>query len=313
MTAHIRHDWTLEEVHSIYNQPLLDLVHQASDVHRKFHQTDDIQKCTLVSIKTGGCPEDCGYCSQSVHHEADLTREPLMGVDVIRQKAKQARVAGATRLCMGAAWRSAKKGKSFDTVLEMVKAVNAEGLESCVTLGMLNREQAEQLKEAGLTTYNHNLDTSRDYYPKVITSRTYDDRLETLQHVRDVGLGMCCGGIIGMGESADDRISLLHTLATFEKHPDSLPVNMLVPVKGTPMENTPLVDPLELVRSIATARILCPEARVRLSAGRKSLSQEGQTLCFLAGANSIFYGEQLLTTPNNAEDEDVQLFASLGI
>ncbi|MBT6177380.1 MAG: biotin synthase BioB [Deltaproteobacteria bacterium] len=313
MTADIRHDWTLEEVHSIYNQPLLDLVHQASDVHRKFHQTDDIQKCTLVSIKTGGCPEDCGYCSQSVHHEADLTREPLMGVDVIRQKAKQARVAGATRLCMGAAWRSAKKGKSFETVLEMVKAVNAEGLESCVTLGMLNREQAEQLKEAGLTTYNHNLDTSRDYYPKVITSRTYDDRLETLQHVRDVGLGMCCGGIIGMGESADDRISLLHTLATFEKHPDSLPVNMLVPVKGTPMENTPLVDPLELVRSIATARILCPEARVRLSAGRKSLSQEGQTLCFLAGANSIFYGEQLLTTPNNAEDEDVQLFASLGI
>jgi biotin synthase len=313
MTAHIRHDWTLEEVHSIYNQPLLDLVHQASDIHRKFHQTDDIQKCTLVSIKTGGCPEDCGYCSQSVHHEADLTREPLIGVDVIRQKAKQARVAGATRLCMGAAWRSAKKGKSFETVLEMVKAVNAEGLESCVTLGMLNREQAEQLKEAGLTTYNHNLDTSRDYYPKVITSRTYDDRLETLQHVRDVGLGMCCGGIIGMGESADDRISLLHTLATFEKHPDSLPVNMLVPVKGTPMENTPLVDPLELVRSIATARILCPEARVRLSAGRKSLSQEGQTLCFLAGANSIFYGEQLLTTPNNAEDEDVQLFASLGI
>jgi biotin synthase len=236
-----------------------------------------------------------------------------MGVDVIRQKAKQARVAGATRLCMGAAWRSAKKGKSFETVLEMVKAVNAEGLESCVTLGMLNREQAEQLKEAGLTTYNHNLDTSRDYYPKVITSRTYDDRLETLQHVRDVGLGMCCGGIIGMGESADDRISLLHTLATFEKHPDSLPVNMLVPVKGTPMEDTPMVDPLELVRSIATARILCPEARVRLSAGRKSLSQEGQTLCFLAGANSIFYGEQLLTTPNNAEDEDVQLFASLGI
>ena len=313
MTAYIRHDWTLEEVHSIYNQPLLDLVHQASDVHRKFHQTDDIQKCTLVSIKTGGCPEDCGYCSQSVHHEADLTREPLMGVDVIRQKAKQARVAGATRLCMGAAWRSAKKGKSFETVLEMVKAVNAEGLESCVTLGMLNREQAEQLKEAGLTTYNHNLDTSRDYYPKVITSRTYDDRLETLQHVRDVGLGMCCGGIIGMGESADDRISLLHTLATFEKHPDSLPVNMLVPVKGTPMEDTPMVDPLELVRSIATARILCPEARVRLSAGRKSLSQEGQTLCFLAGANSIFYGEQLLTTPNNAEDEDVQLFASLGI
>lgn len=313
MTAHIRHDWTLEEVQSIYNQPLLDLVHQASDVHRKFHQTDDIQKCTLVSIKTGGCPEDCGYCSQSVHHEADLTREPLMGVEVIRQKAKQARVAGATRLCMGAAWRSAKKGKSFETVLEMVKAVNAEGLESCVTLGMLNREQAVQLKEAGLTTYNHNLDTSRDYYPKVITSRTYDDRLETLQHVRDVGLGMCCGGIIGMGESADDRISLLHTLATFEKHPDSLPVNMLVPVEGTPLANTPLVDPLELVRSIATARILCPKARVRLSAGRKSLSQEGQTLCFLAGANSIFYGEQLLTTPNNAEDEDVQLFASLGI
>lgn len=313
MTAHIRHDWTLEEVRSIYNQPLLDLVHQASDVHRKFHQTDDIQKCTLVSIKTGGCPEDCGYCSQSVHHEADLTREPLMGVEVIRQKAKQARVAGATRLCMGAAWRSAKKGKSFETVLEMVKAVNAEGLESCVTLGMLNREQAVQLKEAGLTTYNHNLDTSRDYYPKVITSRTYDDRLETLQHVRDVGLGMCCGGIIGMGESADDRVSLLHTLATFEKHPDSLPVNMLVPVEGTPLADTPLVDPLELVRSIATARILCPKARVRLSAGRKSLSQEGQTLCFLAGANSIFYGEQLLTTPNNAEDEDVQLFASLGI
>lgn len=313
MTDQIRHDWTLEEVRSIYNQPLLDLVHQASIVHRSFHQSDDIQKCTLVSIKTGGCPEDCGYCSQSVHHEADLTREPLMGVEIIRQKAKQARVAGATRLCMGAAWRSAKKGKSFETVLEMVKAVNAEGLESCVTLGMLSHEQAVQLKEAGLTTYNHNLDTSRDYYPKVITSRTYDDRLETLQHVRDVGLGMCCGGIIGMGESSEDRISLLHTLATFEKHPDSLPVNMLVPVKGTPLEDTPAVDPLELVRSIATARILCPKARVRLSAGRKSLSQEGQTLCFLAGANSIFFGEQLLTTPNNPEDEDTQLFASLGI
>ena len=236
-----------------------------------------------------------------------------MGVEVIRQKAKQAREAGATRLCMGAAWRSAKKGKSFDTVLEMVKAVNNEGLESCVTLGMLNREQAVALKEAGLTTYNHNLDTSREYYPKVITSRTYDDRLETLQHVRDVGLGMCCGGIIGMGESTEDRIALLHTLATFDKHPDSLPVNMLVPVKGTPLENTPQVDPLELVRSIATARILCPEARVRLSAGRKSLTKEAQTLCFLAGANSIFYGEQLLTTPNNPEDQDTQLFASLGI
>ncbi len=313
MARYIRHDWTLEEVREIYNQPLLDLVYQASDVHREFHQTDDIQKCTLVSIKTGGCPEDCGYCSQSVHHESDLTREPLMGLEVIKQKAKQAREAGATRLCMGAAWRSAKKGKSFETVLEMVKAVNAEGLESCVTLGMLNREQAVALKEAGLTTYNHNLDTSREYYPKVITSRTYDDRLETLQHVRDVGLGMCCGGIIGMGESTEDRVSLLHTLATFEKHPDSLPVNMLVPVKGTPLEDTPQVDPLELVRSIATARILCPEARVRLSAGRKSLSKEAQTLCFLAGANSIFYGEQLLTTPNNPEDQDTQLFSSLGL
>lgn len=313
MSALIRHDWTLEEVRSIYNLPLLDLVHRASDVHREFHQSDDIQKCTLVSIKTGGCPEDCGYCSQSVHHETSVEREPLMGVEVIKAKAKQARAAGATRLCMGAAWRSAKKGKSFETVLEMVKAVNAEGLESCVTLGMLSLEQAKELKDAGLTTYNHNLDTSREYYPKVITSRTYDDRLETLKHVRDVGLGMCCGGIIGMGEEPEDRVALLHTLATLEKHPDSLPVNMLVPVAGTPLGETIPVDPLDLVRSIATARILCPLARVRLSAGRQSLSQEAQTLCFLAGANSIFFGEKLLTTPNNPEHEDTRLFASLGI
>ena len=313
MSSDIRHDWTLDEVEGLYNKPLMDLVFDAAAIHRAYHDSTDIQKCTLVSVKTGACPEDCSYCSQSSRNQTDLERMPLMDVAELRTLAKQAREAGATRLCMGAAWRSAKKGKEFDDILEMVKTVNAEGLESCVTLGMLDRDQAFALKEAGLTTYNHNLDTSRDYYPKVISTRTYDDRLETLRYVRDAGLGMCCGGIIGMGESSDDRISLLHTLSTLEKHPDSVPVNMLVPVEGTPLADTPPIDPLELVRTIAVARILMPACRVRLSAGRKTLTREAQTLAFLAGANSIFFGDKLLTTPNNPEDSDTELFSALGV
>jgi biotin synthase len=313
MSSDIRHDWTLDEVEGLYNKPLMDLVFEAAAIHRGYHDSTDIEKCTLVSVKTGACSEDCSYCSQSSRNETDLERMPLMGVAELRTLAQQAREAGATRLCMGAAWRSAKKGKEFDDVLEMVRAVNSEGLESCVTLGMLNRDQAVALKEAGLTTYNHNLDTSRDYYPKVITTRTYDDRLETLRYIRDAGLGMCCGGIIGMGENSGDRISLLHTLATLEKHPDSVPVNMLVPVEGTPLADTPPIDPLELVRTIAVARILMPACRVRLSAGRKTLTREAQTLAFLAGANSIFFGDKLLTTPNNPEDSDTELFSALGV
>ncbi|MEC9465236.1 MAG: biotin synthase BioB [Myxococcota bacterium] len=313
MSQEIRNDWELAEVQSLYRMPLLDLVFEAAGIHRRYHDSRDIQKCTLVSVKTGACPEDCSYCSQSSRNQTDLERMPLMSVDELRGLARQAREAGATRLCMGAAWRSAKKGKDFQSILEMVKAVNNEGLESCVTLGMLTREQAFALKEAGLTTYNHNLDTSREYYPKVITTRTYDDRLETLSYVREAGLGMCTGGIIGMGETPEDRVSLLHTLATLAKHPDSVPVNMLVPVEGTPLADTDPIDPLELVRTIAVARILMPACRVRLSAGRKTLTREAQTLAFLAGANSIFFGDKLLTTPNNPEDSDTELFDTLGV
>ncbi|MEE2961894.1 MAG: biotin synthase BioB [Myxococcota bacterium] len=312
-TNDIKHDWSLKEVEEIYQLPLMELVHRASDLQRRYHKALDIQKCTLLSIKTGGCPEDCGYCSQSAHHDAALKRSKLMSVETVRETAKKAKKAGATRLCMGAAWRQAKDGTAFDRVLEMIQAVNNEGLESCVTLGMLTAGQAKRLKNVGLTTYNHNIDTSREYYPSVITTRTFDQRLQTLKHVRDAGLGMCTGGIIGLGEKVEDRYGMLHTLATLKPHPDSLPVNLLVPVQGTPLENREPVDPLELVRTIATARILCPKARVRLSAGRKSLTREAQTLCFLAGANSIFFGEQLLTTPNNPEDSDTELFSALGI
>ena len=313
MQHDIRYDWTLEEVEAIYDRPLLDLVFDATSIHRKYHDPQDIQKCTLVSIKTGACPEGCKYCSQSSRYNTELEREPLMEIDNVLKAARAAKDKGASRVCMGAAWRSAKKGKEFDTVLEMVRQVADEGLETCVTLGMLDQEQAVQLKEAGLVTYNHNLDTSRENYSNIITTRTYEDRLETLKHVRDAGLRVCCGGIIGMGETQRDRCSLLQTLASFDPHPESLPINRLVPIKGTPLGDMPPVDDFDLIRTIATARILVPKSRVRLSAGRKSLSKETQALCFLAGANSIFYGDSLLTTPNNEPDADTQLFQSLGL
>jgi biotin synthase len=313
MNHDIRYDWTLEEIETLYNRPLLDLVFDAATVHRQFHDSSDIQKCSLVSIKTGACPEDCSYCSQSSRYNTDLEREPLMEIEEVVNLARKAKAKGASRLCMGAAWRNAKKGKEFDTVLQMVRRVRDEGLETCVTLGMLDGEQAHQLKEAGLVTYNHNLDTSRENYPNIITTRTYEHRLETLRHVRDADLRVCCGGIIGLGESSRDRCSLLQTLASFTPHPESIPVNRLVPIAGTPLGDTPPVDDFDLVRTIATTRLVCPKARVRLSAGRKALSRETQTLCFLAGANSIFFGDSLLTTPNNEPDDDAKLFDSLGL
>ena len=313
MDNEIRYDWTLEEVEAIYHRPLLDLVFEAARVHRAHHDPQDIQKCSLVSIKTGACPEDCKYCSQSSRYNTELEREPLMELEDLMTSARQAKAQGASRLCMGAAWRSAKKGREFDTVLEMVRRVSDEGLETCATLGMLGEEQAQQLKEAGLDTYNHNLDTSPENYANIITTRTWEDRLTTLKHVRNAGLKVCCGGIIGMGESDTDRCSLLQTLAGFNPHPESLPVNRLVPVAGTPLGDTKPVDDFDLIRTIATARILCPKTRVRLSAGRKALSKESQALCFLAGANSIFFGDSLLTTPNNEPSEDAKLFDSLGI
>lgn len=309
----VRSDWTREQVQHLFDMPLLELVHSAATVHRRWHSGTDVQKCTLVSIKTGACPEDCSYCSQSARHATALQREPLMSMEALMAKAHDAKERGATRLCMGAAWRQVRGGRDFERVKAMVSAVADLGLETCATLGMLTEEQAIELKEAGLHTYNHNLDTSAEHYGNVITTRTYDDRLNTLRHVRKAGMKVCCGGILGLGESDTDRVSLLHTLATFDPHPESVPVNRLVPVKGTPLgEQTP-VEALELARVIAVARILMPRARVRLSAGRHDLSDEGQALCLLAGANSVFYGEELLTTPNNAPSRDDQLFERLGV
>ena len=309
----LRHDWTLPEALALYRQPLLELVFQAQQVHRRHHPANSVQLCTLLSVKTGGCSEDCGYCSQSAHHEGAVASERLMDVGDVLGRAKVAADSGATRFCMGAAWREVKEGPAFDRVLEMVRGVKALGLEACCTLGMLTPAQAAALKAAGLDAYNHNLDTSRAFYGKIIGSRTFDDRLRTLQNVREAGLTICSGGIIGMGESDEDRAGMLQTLATLDPHPESVPVNALVAVAGTPLAARPPVDPLELVRTIATARILMPAARVRLSAGRTSLSREAQVLCFVAGANSIFYGEKLLTTPNPEVDADDALFAAMGL
>jgi len=269
--------------------------------------------CRLLSIKTGGCPEDCGYCPQSAHYETGVERQSLMDVDDVLARARQARSEGSTRFCMGAAWREVRDGKDFDAVLEMVRGVAALDMEVCCTLGMLTREQADRLAEAGLTAYNHNLDTSSEFYDRIITTRSYEDRLRTLDHVRQAGITVCCGGIIGMGESDDDRIGLLHQLASLDPHPESVPINMLVAVEGTPLADAKPADPLALVRCIATARVLMPASMVRLSAGRRSLTREAAALCFLAGANSIFTGEKLLTTPNPDVDEDQQLFHDLGL
>jgi biotin synthase len=307
-----RHDWTKDEILAIHDLPLLELISRANSVHRAFHEVGDVQKASLLSIKTGGCPEDCGYCPQSAHHrEVHVDKIDMLPVETVLGAAKRAKEAGADRFCMGAAWRNVRDGEKFDAVLDMVRGVRALGLEACVTLGMLNESQAQRLKDAGLTAYNHNLDTSPEFYNNIITTRTYDDRLATLRAVRGAGLEMCCGGIVGMGESVADRASMLQVLASFDPHPESVPINALVPVEGTPLGDKERIDPLDFVRMIATTRIVIPKARVRLSAGRSTLSREAQILCLVAGANSIFYGETLLTTPNVGIGQDGELFAAL--
>jgi len=301
------------EVASIYRLPLTELLFRAQTVHHEFHPGDRVQTCQLISIKTGGCPEDCAYCPQSAHYDADVERQGLLDPDHVIGVARQAAERGVTRFCMGAAWRQAPEGREFESVLTMVRGVSSLGMEVCCTLGMLTESQAARLKEAGLTAYNHNLDTSPEFYGSIITTRVYAERLATLAAVRKAGITLCCGGILGMGEREEDRVGLLHQLAIIQPHPESVPINMLVRVAGTPLASMPALDPLEMVRAIATARILMPASRVRLAAGRKQLSQEAVALCFVAGANSIFVGEKLLTTPNPGPHEDEQLLESLGL
>jgi len=313
LTTPIRHDWTREEIRAIYALPLPELIFRAQLAHREFHCPDEVQLCRLLSIKTGGCPEDCGYCSQSAHYKTEVIREELLDPSDVLTAARRAKDEGATRFCMGAAWRQVSDGKDFQRVLEMVRGVSALQMEVCCTLGMLTESQAERLKEAGLTAYNHNLDTSPEFYGSVITTRTYEDRLETIGRVRKAGITVCCGGILGMGESDEDRVSLLEQLAHLDPHPESVPINMLVANAGTPLADAEELDPLTMVRTIATARILMPQSRVRLAAGRRQMSQEAVALCFLAGANSIFTGEKLLTTPNPAANADHQMLANLGM
>ncbi len=309
----IRHDWSLADIEAIYTAPLPDLVFRAQVAHRAFHKTDEVQGCMLLSIKTGGCPEDCSYCPQSAHYKTDVGRQDLVSLDELTDAATSAKAQGAVRFCMGAAWRDVPNNDKFDRVLDMVRVVRGLGMEACCTLGMLTQDQANKLADAGLTAYNHNLDTSPEFYGNIITTRTYDERLETLARVRQAGITLCCGGIIGLGEDRKVRYGLLKQLSSLDPHPESVPVNMLVAVDGTPLAHTPPEDPLELVRTIATARILMPTSFVRLSAGRMQLSDEAQALCFLAGANSVFLGERLLTTPNPGESHDEQLFDKLGM
>jgi biotin synthase len=309
----LRHDWAHDEIRQIFTLPLPELIFQAQRAHREFHRPDEIQLCRLLSIKTGGCPEDCAYCSQSAHYRTGVAREELLNPREVVQAAQRAKAEGATRFCMGAAWRQVNDGKDFDRVLEMVRAVAALNLEVCCTLGMLSESQAQRLKDAGLSAYNHNLDTSPEFYGEIISTRVYEDRLQTIGHVRKAGITVCCGGILGMGETDEDRVSLLQQLARLNPHPESVPINMLVPNEGTPLGQAEELDPLIMVRTIATARILMPASRVRLAAGRRGLSQEAVTLCFLAGANSIFTGEKLLTTPNPGADADQRLLETLGM
>jgi biotin synthase len=308
----VRTDWSLEEARAIYSAPFNDLLFHAQRVHRVHFKPNEVQVSTLLSVKTGACPEDCKYCPQSVRYDTGLDREQLLDVSAVVEAAQAAKANGATRFCMGAAYRSPKP-KQLEQIKRMVQEVRALGLETCATAGMLTADQARELKAAGLDYYNHNLDTSPEFYGEIITTRTYEDRLETLQAVRDAGINVCCGGILGMGESEDDRVSLLHTLATLPAHPESVPINQLVQVPGTPLHGLPELDPLDLVRAIATARLLMPKSYVRLSAGRTDMSDAVQALCFLAGANSIFYGDRLLTTPNPGRSHDQQLFERLGI
>lgn len=309
----VRHDWTTEEIAKIYHSPLLDLVFTGARVHRMHHDPRAVQQCTLLSVKTGGCSEDCAYCPQSARYETNVKAEKLLDPETVYMAAKLAKDNGSTRFCMGAAWREVKDNDQFQQVLQMVEKVKSLDMEVCVTLGMVNLEQAKKLKEAGVTAYNHNLDTGENYYDKIITTRTYADRLNTLQNVREAGITVCCGGIVGLGESDEDRIDLLHTLATLEVHPESVPVNALVSVAGTPMEDKAKVQIDAMLRMIATARIIMPLSMVRLSAGRVDMSLAEQALCFMAGANSIFTGERLLTTANPEFDQDKVMFATLGL
>jgi biotin synthase len=307
-----RHDWTREEIAGLFALPFADLIYRAQSVHRRNFSANEVQMSTLLSIKTGGCPEDCGYCSQSASHETGLKASKLIELDAVLADAKAAKASGATRFCMGAAWRSPKE-KDLDAVCAMVEGVKALGMETCVTLGMLTGAQAMRLKDAGLDYYNHNIDTSPEYYKEIITTRTFEDRLDTLEQVRRAGINVCCGGIVGMGEAADDRIGMLHALATLPEHPQSVPINALMKVKGTRLGDSAPLDPLDFVRTIAVARITMPKSVVRLSAGRSNMSDETQALCFLAGANSIFVGTKLLTTPNPEADHDGRLFEKLGV
>ena len=316
--TNIRTDWNRDEIAALFDLPFTELLFQAATVHREFHPPEQVQLCTLLSIKTGGCPEDCGYCSQSVKADSGVEATKLMEVQSVLQRAAQAKDQGSQRFCMGAAWRN-PKDRDMPAIVEIVKGVRAMGLETCMTLGMLTPKQADMLKDAGLDYYNHNVDTGPEYYERVISTRNYQDRLDTLQNVRDAGINVCSGGIVGMGETRDDRVGFVHTLATLERHPESVPVNALVPVKGTVLgdmlADTPLakIDDIEFVRTVAVARICMPMSMVRLSAGRESMSEAAQALCFMAGANSIFTGDKLLTAPNAGDDTDAALFAKLGL
>lgn len=313
MGENIRHDWSLADARGIHDLPLSELIYRAQTVHRCHHRNDAVQLCSLLSIKTGACPEDCAYCPQSAHYDVGLSAEKLLPVGEVLDAARRAHEAGASRFCMGAAWREVREGQDFDDVLSMIKGVRDLGMEACVTLGMVSAQQARRLAEAGLTSYNHNLDTSREFYGEIISTRTYDDRLRTLAHVRQAGITVCSGGIIGMGESEDDRCLMLVELANLDEHPESVPINALVPVQGTPLADREPVAPLEMIRVIATARIMMPASVVRLSAGRCELSDEAQMLCFLAGANSIFFGEKLLTTGNPDTERDLAMLQAAGL
>jgi biotin synthase len=313
MIGEMIHRPTIDEIKEIYNMPLLELIYKAATVHREFQDTGEVQVCTLLSVKTGGCSEDCAYCPQAARYHTDITVQALMQTNDVLEYAKRAKAAGSTRFCMGAAWREVRDNRDFDRVIEFVQEVNKLGMEVCCTLGMLTEQQAKRLADAGLYAYNHNLDTSQEYYGEIISTRTYDDRLQTLEHVRKAGVSVCCGGIIGLGETHEDRIKMLHTLSNLPEHPESVPVNALVRVKGTPLENRDKVDIWDMVRMIATARILMPRTMVRLSAGRSEMSIAEQALCFMAGANSIFAGDKLLTTPNPSFDEDNAMFDLLGL
>lgn len=308
----IRNNWTLEEVSDLFKKDLNYLLFNAHTLHKKYHNENEVQMCTLLSIKTGGCPEDCGYCSQSIHSDQPMESTKLMSLEEVKQKALDAKENGSMRFCMGAAWRK-PSNKNLERVIEMIKVVKSTGLEACVTLGMLTKEQANMLSDAGLDYYNHNIDTSENYYKEIITTRTFQDRIDTLDNVREAGVKVCSGGIIGMGESSEDRLSFLIALSNLEKHPESVPINSLVPIKGTKLFNSAGVDEIDFVKIICLARIMMPKSYVRLSAGRESMPKLMQALCFFAGANSIFYGEELLTTPNNPVEKDKKLLNDLGI